>query len=123
MALNKQQEMFCHEFIACKYNASKAYEKVYSPAKREGIYCGSARLMKNPEVKARIRELEKEIFEANHITAEHIANELSEMAFDADTPKNIRLKALDLLQKQTGLQTQRIEAEVNKNIEINITGD
>ena len=97
--------MFCHEFIACKYNASKAYEKVYSPTKREGIYCGSARLMKNPEVKARIKELEQEIFEANHITAEHIANELSEMAFDADTPKNIRLKALDLLQKQTGLQT------------------
>lgn len=122
MALNKQQELFCQEFIACKYKASEAYEKVYSPAKREGIYCGATRLMKNPEVKARIKELEKEIFEANNITAEHIANELSEMAFDKNTPQNIKLKALDLLQKQAGLQTQKVQAEVSKNIEINITG-
>ena len=65
----------------------------------------------------------KEIFEANHITPEHIANELSEMAFGEDTPQNIKLKALDLLQKQTGLQTQKVQADLNNNIQINITGD
>lgn len=123
MALNKQQELFCQEFIACKYKANEAYEKVYSPAKKDSVYCGAARLMRNPEIKERIRELEREIFEANNITAEHIANELSEMAFDKNTPQSIKLKALDLLQKQAGLQTQKVQAEVNKNIEINITGD
>ena len=45
------------------------------------------------------------------------------MAFSEDTPQNIRLKDLDLLQKQTGLQTQKVQAELNNNIHINITGD
>ena len=75
MALNTQQEMFCREFIACKYNAGKAYEKVYATKKNDSARAGGARLMKMPEVKERISQLEKEIFEANHITPEHIANE------------------------------------------------
>lgn len=123
MALNTQQEMFCREFIACKYNAGKAYEKVYATKKNDTARAGAVRLMKMPEIKERISQLEKEIFEANHITPEHIANELSEMAFSEDTPQNIKLKALDLLQKQTGLQTQKVQAELNNNIQINITGD
>lgn len=123
MALNTQQEMFCREFIACKYNAGKAYEKVYATKKNDSARAGAVRLMKMPEIKERISQLEKEIFEENHITPEHIANELSEMAFGEDTPQNIKLKALDLLQKQTGLQTQKVQAELNNNIQINITGD
>ena len=123
MALNTQQEMFCREFIACKYNAGKAYEKVYATKKNDSARAGAVRLMKMPEIKERISQLEKEIFEENHITPEHIANELSEMAFGEDTPQNIKLKALDLLQKQTGLQTQKVQADINNNIQINITGD
>ena len=123
MALNTQQEMFCREFIACKYNGGKAYEKVYATKKNDSARAGAVRLMKMPEIKERISQLEKEIFEENHITPEHIANELSEMAFGEDTPQNIKLKALDLLQKQTGLQTQKVQAELNNNIQINITGD
>ena len=123
MALNTQQEMFCREFIACKYNGGKAYEKVYATKKNDSARAGAVRLMKMPEIKERISQLEKEIFEENHITPEHIANELSEMAFGEETPQNIKLKALDLLQKQTGLQTQRVQADLNNNIQINITGD
>ena len=123
MALNTQQEMFCREFIACKYNGGKAYEKVYATKNNNSARAGAVRLMKMPEIKERINQLEKEIFEENHITPEHIANELSEMAFGEDTPQNIKLKALDLLQKQTGLQTQKVQADLNNNIHINITGD
>ena len=115
--------MFCREFIACKYNGGKAYEKVYATKNNDSARAGAVRLMKMPQIKERISQLEKEIFEANHITPEHIANELSEMAFGEDTPQNIKLKALDLLQKQTGLQTQKVQAELNNNIQINITGD
>ncbi len=128
MALNMKQELFCQEFIACKYNASKAYERVYNPPKKKGIYCASTQLMKNPEVKARIKELEREIFEANHIDAEHIANELATMAFgdvgeETGISHQTKLKALDLLQKQVGLQTQNIKADVNQDIIIRIKGE
>ena len=123
MALNTQQEMFCREFIACKYNGGKAYEKVYATKKNDSARAGAVRLMKMPEIKERISQLEKEIFEANHITPEHIANELSEMAFGEDTPQNIKLKALDVLQKQTSLQTQKVQADLNNNIQVNVTGE
>ena len=123
MALNTQQEMFWREFIACKYNGGKDYEKVYATKKNDSARAGAVRLMKMPEIKERISQLEKEIFEANHITPEHIDKELSEMNFGENTPQNIKLKALDLLQKQTGLQTQKVQADLNNNIHINITGD
>lgn len=128
MALNMKQELFCQEFINCKYNAAKAYERVYNPPYKKGIYCSSTQLMKNPEVKARISELEREIFEANRINAEHIANELATMAFgdvgeETGISHQTKLKALDLLQKQAGLQTQNIKADVNQDIVIQIKGE
>jgi hypothetical protein len=80
--------------------------------------------MKNQEVKDYIVELEKDIFEARHITAERIATELAEMAFakkedDTYTP-TVKLKALDLLQKQLSLQNQKIDVVANNTITIEI---
>lgn len=50
--------------------------------------------------------------------------ELTTIAFaakgDKDYNANAKLKALDLLQKQLGLQTQKIQADVNTDIVINI---
>ena len=43
MALNTQQEMFCREFIACKYNAGTAYEKVYATKKNDSARAGAVR--------------------------------------------------------------------------------
>lgn len=42
------------------------------------------------------------------------------MAFSETSAENIKLKAIDLLQKQLGLQTQKINADVSTNIEIKI---
>lgn len=80
--------------------------------------------MRNPEVKAYIAELEKEIFAEKHITAERIAMELAEMAFaekndEIYTPAT-KLKAIDLLQKQLSLQNQKIDLVANNTITIEI---
>ena len=37
---------------------------------------------------------------------------------DEDYTANIKLKALDLLQKQLGLQTQKVEADISTDINI-----
>jgi hypothetical protein len=42
------------------------------------------------------------------------------MAFNKETAENIRLRAIDLLQKQLGLQTQKVDANVNGDINIKI---
>lgn len=127
MALNKQQEMFCRDYVATGYNKIDSYVRVYR-CSRESAWVGSSNLMKKQDIKDYISELEKEIFEANHINAEHIANELATMAFgkvneETGISHQTKLKALDLLQKQVGLQTQNIKADVNQDIVIKIKGE
>ena len=70
-------------------------------------------LLQNPKVKVYIRELQTERFEALNISADRIAVKLAEIAFadkkDEDYNATAQLKALYLLQKQLGLQNQKVE--------------
>ena len=58
--------------------------------------------------------------EASAITGERIAQTLGEIAFDENVGKRDRLAALNLLQKQFGLQQQKITADINTDINITI---
>lgn len=118
--LTAKQRKFCEEY-ARTYNATQSYLTAYPNANYSTANtCGPA-LLKDERVKRYLTQLEKEAFEANRINYERIANALAEMAFDKETtPQNIRLKAIDLLQKQLGLQTQRVDANVNGDINITI---
>lgn len=77
---------------------------------------------KRPQCREYILELQKDAYRSACITAERVAQELANIAFaekgDKDYTANAKLKALDLLQKQLGLQKQKIEAEVNTDINI-----
>lgn len=123
MALTKKEKAFCEEYIANGYNASQAYHKVYECSIEDARkrYCKTFR---KPEIKEYIQSLQKEAFAAAAINAERVALRLAEIAF-ADKEDEIygvssQLKALDLLQKQLGLQKQHIEADVKTDIIINI---
>jgi hypothetical protein len=56
-----------------------------------------------------------------------VALKLAEIAFadkeDEAYGPTSQLKALDLLQKQLGVQHQKIEADISTDIVINITGE
>ena len=121
MALTKKEKAFCEEYVANGGNASRAYFAAYDTSLENArrAYC---RVFKKPEVKEYIAALQKEAFAAACINAERVALRLSDIAF-ADKDDKIynisaQLKALDLLQKQLGLQHQKIEAEVNQEINI-----
>ena len=68
--------------------------------------------------------MQKDAFEEASINAERIALKLAEIAFadkkDESYSPQAQLKALDLLQKQFGLQNQKITADVNNDINISI---
>jgi len=124
MALTKKEKAFCEEYIDNGCNSSRAYAKVYGCCIEDARkrYCKTFR---KPEVKEYIAALQREAFEAASINAERVALKLSDIAF-ADKEDEIygvtaQLKALDLLQKQLGLQHQKLEAEVNTDINITIT--
>ena len=114
---------FCEEYVANGGNATQAYLKCYeceyTTANGQGY-----RLLRKPEVKEYIVALQKEAFDAACISAERVALRLAEIAFadkkDEDYTVSFQLKALDLLQKQLGLQHQKLEADLHNDIVINI---
>jgi phage terminase small subunit len=123
MALTKKEKAFCEEYIQNGCNASRAYCSIYGCSIEDARkrYCKTFR---KPEIKEYITALQKEAFEEACITAERVALKLSDIAFadkkDEDYPVSAQLKALDLLQKQLGLQHQKIEADISTDINITI---
>lgn len=123
MALTKKEKAFCEEYVVNGCNSSRAYQKVYECSIEDARkrYCKTFR---KPEIKAYIAALQKEAFEAACINAERVAIKLADIAFaekdDEYYTVVAQLKALDLLQKQLGLQHQKIEADVNTDIKITI---
>lgn len=121
--LNKKEKLFCEYYALQNLSATqaylKAYECEYGTAKNKGYL-----VLRRPQVKEYIEALQKEAWEAACINAEKVGLKLAEMAFAAKDDKeytpSIQLKAMDLLQKQMGLQHQKIEAEVNTDINITI---
>ena len=121
--LTLKEKAFCEEYVANGGNASRAYFAAYDTtmenARKE--YC---KVFRKPEVKAYIKALQKEAFSAACISAEKVALKLNEIAFaekgDKDYNTTAQLKALELIQKQLGLISNKIEAEVRNDIHITI---
>lgn len=121
--LTKKEKAFCEAYVLECLSATKAYLKAYecepTTANTQGW-----KLLKKPHIKEYIDTLQREAFEAVCLTAEKVALKLSEIAFAAKDDEyyvaSSQLKALDLLQKQMGLQQQKIEADINTDIVINI---
>lgn len=118
--LTDKQQLFVEEYLANGFNATDAYRKAYNVEKANHAY----RIFNQPAVKEEIAKRLKEKHETLNITADRVMEELATIAFakkgDKDYNANAKLKALDLLQKQLGLQTQKIQADVNTDIVINI---
>lgn len=121
--LTVREKAFCEEFVLSGESPVKAYLKVYdcSPDSARVL---AYRALKRPHVKEYVEKLQKDAYEAACINAERVALKLAEIAFsakgDEDYGATSQLKALDLLQKQLGVQHQKIEADVNTDINITI---
>lgn len=121
--LTAKMKRFAEEYVTNGYNATQAYlvayDCNYNTANAEGH-----RLIKKPQVREYVNRLQKEQFDSACINAERVALKLAEIAFsikgDTDYNASAQLKALDLLQKQLGIQQQNIKADVNTDIIINI---
>lgn len=114
--MTSQQKQFCENYLANGYNVVKAYFDAFPDADKKNPKPSYPYvLMKKPEIKAYIDSRRKEIYESLNIDAERIAQELADMAFaakgDEKYSASVKLKALELLQKQFGLQNQKFETK------------
>ena len=121
--LTPKERAFCEEFVANGCNATRAYQVAYNTTYENANkqYC---KVFRKPHIKEYIAELLKESFADACINAERVALKLADIAFaekdDEYYNAQAQLKALDLLQKQLGLQKQQIQADVSTDIVINI---
>lgn len=124
LKLTAKQKLFCEEYVANGYIQVEAYRKAYPDANENTAHGGASTLMKNEKVREYIKELQRDRFEALNISAERIAEKLAEIAFaaknDEDYTATSQLKALDLLQKQLGLQNQKMEINGEQKIILTI---
>lgn len=123
--LTKKEKAFCEEYIANGCNASRAYFAAYDCPTMENARKEYCKVMKKERVKNYIKKLQEDAYQEAFINAERVALKLAEIAFadkkDEDYSASAQLKALDLLQKQLGLQKQHIDADIKAvDIVINI---
>jgi phage terminase small subunit len=117
--LTAKQEKFVQCIIEGMSQAD-AYRSAYS-AKRmsdKTIHEAASRLMSDSKIVARLTELRDKISNDKIMSATRRAEKLTEFA-TADDP-NIAMKAIDLLNKMTGEYVQKVEANVNADVNINI---
>lgn len=117
-SLNEKQKQFAYEY-SLSYNATQAYMKVYQCKYSTANDCGP-RLSRDPRIIEEVKRLQKEHFNAQVVTYERIAQELSTIAFGYNHTDRDKLTALNLLQRQMGLDKQTVSADVNQKIEIKI---
>lgn len=80
MALSKKQELFCIEYLV-DLNATQAYKRAGYSAKSDNIAAVEAsKLLRNPKVEARIKELMEERSKRTEITQDFVLQELYAIA-------------------------------------------
>lgn len=85
MALTKQQELFCREYVARKFNATDAYMAAYPKSAWASAKAHGARLVANGNVQQRIAELTQQAAAANDVTPERVLRELAFIAFQRNS--------------------------------------
>lgn len=121
--LTKKEKAFCEAYVFDSESATGAYMKAYGCAYNTANAQGW-KVLRKPHIQEYINTLQQEALAAACITAEKVALKLGEIAFspkgDEDYNASAQLKALDLLQKQLGLQKQNINADLHTDINITI---
>lgn len=95
----------------------RVYDGSYDTAKGQ-----ASRILKKPEAIEYIQEVQRKAYQEAGITAERIALHLASIAFDENDlfASSNQIRALDLLQKQLGVQKQALDITQDTVIDIKI---
>ena len=138
--LTTKQEMFCQELIHNYFNQTEAYVKAYG-CDRDSARKSASKLMTNPDIKARVEELKKEINEQYDVQTGQLVETLSwiikhakegtpEMKMNRDgkfVPTGNKVydyKAINEAAKNLmtllGLNETKVKAEIDGRTEVNV---
>lgn len=113
--MTTKKKTFCEAYLANGYNALAAYRTAFPESAGNKKPSYPYTLLKDPDVVEYIKTRREEIYDAMRIDSIRVIQEIAEIAFaekgDEDYNANSKLKALDLLSKNLGLQTQKVETK------------
>lgn len=113
MAKNKlthKRELFANYYVECGGNASEAYRRAYAAEKMtdKQIWEEASKLMNNPKVAQRVKELQSEIKEKSNLSKKRVLNEL-EAIMDARITDYVTLETIEVCKPMT--LTEILEAD------------
>jgi phage terminase small subunit len=119
-SLTPKQEKFVKSIVLDGMTYSDAYRSAYNTKGMtdKSINEKASRLKDEVKIRARIKELSAEIDSPKIMSVTKRAEKLSEFA-ECEDP-TVAMKAIDLLNKMTGEYIQKVEAEVTREVTINI---
>jgi len=114
--LTLRQELFAQKTLEYAGNATKSYREIYGEKKNDNLtrkLCNQ--LMRNPNVKNRIAELERLRLAVSQITADYILRDILEIGDEARSEKRYSeaLKSRELLGKNKRLFADVLENRIN----------
>lgn len=110
--LNEKHKKFCEEYIT-DCNATRAYKAVYPKTKDPAARSSACNLLTKPNVRAYIKELQKDVEFHAEVNRLMVVKEVKEIAFSSNKKEVAtyeKLKALDSLSKMLGYnEPEKIE--------------
>lgn len=102
--LSPKQEKFCLEYMKLGHGkANEAYVAAgFKPNKKSSRMSAASRLLKNPEIQARLRELSQEMVKANIADVVECQSKLTEIIRDDGVKAFARIKAIEILLRTHG---------------------
>lgn len=119
--LTPKQEKFVQGIVQGMSQAD-AYRSAYSCKKMSDktIWENASRLMADSKVKARVQELRGKLEKSTIMTAQQRLEWLTGIIQSKEESTTDKLRAADIMNKMQGEYTQKIEANVTNEVNINI---
>lgn len=120
--LTAKQEKFAQSVALEDMNYSDAYRSAYNTSRMtdKSVWEKASELAKDVKVTARVRELRDMAAKSTIMTAQRRKEWLTEVINNEELDINARLKASDQLNRMDGEYVQKVEANVNTDVVINI---
>lgn len=103
-------------------NQADAYRSAYNCKNMtdNSIYVNASKLVSDAKVAQRLKELREQLAKPSIMSAQERLEWLTQLIMSNDENTTDKLRAADIMNKMTGEYTQKIEADVNNTVTINI---
>ena len=119
--LTAKQEAFVQNIIQGMSQAD-AYRSAYSSKRMSdnAVYREASLLVASPKIAQRLQELRDKMATPKIMSAQQRLEWLTGVINDAEEGTSEKLKAIDIMNKMQGEYTQKIEANVTNEVNINV---